>query len=427
MDNFMDNRWFLRGIALLVTLLLFMSVNLVPQSTSSNLIDIPMINKTQTIRDVPVTPIYDQENLIVEGIPKSVSVHLDGPTSIVKTVQLKRDFEVYIDLTEYALGTYEVPLKVRNLSDKIKATIKPRTVRVTIKEKEVKQVPVKVVYINEKEIKFGYKAEEPTIKPEVIKVVGSSDEISQVAYAKVKVDISDANQTFSQIVPVKLYDKKGRELPLTASPKHVEVTVPIVSQSDFFPIEITQTGSLQDGLRLKTVESKVDEVKIYASQDWLNSYNGPLQIPFDLSMVDKSGTYEVDVPIPDGAFKVEPSTIQVVVDLAEEKSQDFTNIPIDLTGKDDNLNYKFTTPSSGKVTVTASGFPEDLNSINSSDISITGKVNGLGIGTHDVTLTISAPKGVVYHLNYDTVTIEVTEKKSAQTDQKTDLTGQSSN
>ena len=427
MDNFMDNRWILRGIALLVTLLLFMSVNLVPQSSSSGLGDIPFVNNKELVKDVPVTPIYDQQNLIVSGVPKKVSVQLDGPNSIVKTAEMKKDFEVYLDLTSYALGTYEVPLKIRNISDKIKATIKPRTVKVTIKEKIEKEVSVNVNYLNEKEIKHGYKAEDAIIKPDVIKIVGSTDEISQVAYASVDVDVADANQTFSQVLPVKLFNKKGIQLSLSTVPKNVEVTVPIVSESAYFPIKLIETGTLQDGLKLNSLVSKVDKVKIYASEEWLNKFSGPIEVPVDLSSFDKSGTYEINVPTPNGAFRVDPSTIEVDVNFAEEKEQKFSNIPIEFVGEDDNFSYKFVKPASGKVIVTARGFEEDLKAIKTGDISITAKVNGLEPGTREVALSISAPKGVIYSLDFDTVTIEITDKKSAETEEKSDAVGQSSN
>lgn len=427
MDNFMDNRWILRGIALLVTLLLFMSVNLVPQSSSSNFIDLPMMNKKELLRDLPVTPIYDQENLIVEGIPKTVSVQLDGPNSIVKTAEMKRDFEVYIDLTSYALGTYEVPLKVRNLSEKIKAGIKPRTVTVTIKEKVEKVVSINAVYINEDKIKHGYKAEDAIIKPDEIKIVGSAEEVAQVSSARVDIDVSDVNQTFSQVLPVKLYNKKGTQLSISSVPKNVEVTVPIVSQSAYFPIEIIEKGTLQDGLKLKSMITNTDEVKIYASEDWLNDFNGPIQVPVDLSSFDKSGTYEIEVPTPDGAFKVDPGTVEVVVELAKETEQKFIDIPIQFTGESDNFTYKITKPSSGKVTVSARGFEEDLKAIDPKELIITAKLSGLEAGTHEVTLSISAPKGVIYRLNYDTVIVEMTDKNTAESDKDTEIVGQSSN
>ncbi|WP_088071215.1 CdaR family protein [Gottfriedia luciferensis] len=427
MDNFMDNRWILRGIALLVTLLLFMSVNLAPSSNTSGLGDIPFVNNKELVRDVPVTPIYDQHNLIVTGIPRKVSVQLDGPNSIVKTAEMKKDFEVYLDLTSYALGTYEVPLKIRNISDKIKATIKPRTVRVTIKEKIEKEVSVKVVYLNEKNIKHGYKAENAIVKPGLIKIVGSTEEVSQVAYASVDIDVSDANQTFSQVLPVKLFNKKGNQLSLSTVPKKVEVTVPIVSESANFPIKLVQTGTLPDGLKLNGLVSNVSSVKIYAPKDWLDKFKGPLVIPVDLSSINQSGTYEIDVPTPNGAFRIDPGTINVDVNFDEQNEQKFNNIPINIVGEDNQFSYKIVKPSSGKVVVTANGFQTDLNAIKASDISVTAKVNGLDAGTREVALTISGPKGVTYSIDLDTVTIEITDKKSGQTEGKSDAVGQSSN
>jgi YbbR domain-containing protein len=108
----------------------------------------------------------------------------------------------------------------------------------------------------------------------------------------------------------------------------------------------------------------------------------------------------------------------------------FSNIPINLVGENNQFEYKFTKPPLGKVVVTAKGFKKDLDAINPSDLNITAKVNGLEPGTRDVALTITGPKGAIYSLDFDTITIEITDKKSsAQTDENENSgdVGQSSN
>jgi len=424
MDKFMDSRWFLRGIALFVTLLLFMSVNLEPQPSSTNIGEFPIFSGDSTIKDVPVTAIYDQENLIVTGIPDTVSVTLKGPNSLVKTAKLKKDFEVFIDLSDYALGTYEVPLKIRNLSDKVTATIKPRTVTVTIREKVEKAVSVGVDFINQDKIKNGYRAEIPVVNPAKVSVVGTEQEVSQVSYARAVVDVARANQTFSQNVKVHLYTKQGKEVFLRSRPKTVEVTVPVVSQGKTVPIKFVPTGTLLDNLKLRSIISDTNAVSVYAPLNWLNSFTGPIQVPLDLSTVLDDGTYELTVPLPTGAFKVSPSTIRVNVVLDKEGVKKYSNIPIQLTGDNSNFNYKILSPADGTVDVTARGFPDQLGTIQNKDISVTAKVSDLKAGSYDVSLSISAPNNVVYSLNTDTIKIEVTEKSPSKTDNKAGQTTQ---
>jgi len=424
MDKFMDSRWFLRGIALFVTLLLFMSVNLEPQPSSTNIGEFPIFSKQDIIKDVPVTAIYDQENLIVTGIPDTVSVTLEGPTSLVKTAKLKKDFEVYVDLSDYALGTYEARLQIRNLSDKVKATIKPRTVTVTIKEKIEKSVSIGIDYINQDKVKNGYRTETAIVNPAKVSVIGTEHEVSQVAYAKAVVDVAKASQTFSQHATVHLYTKQGKEVFLRSRPKTVEVTVPVVSQSKTVPIKFVPTGTLLDNLKLRSITSDTNQVTIYAPKNWLDSFSGPIQVPVDLSSVLDDGSYELTVPLPAGAFKVTPSTIRVNVVLDKEGVKKFSNIPIQLAGENSNFNYKILSPTDGTVDVTARGFPDQLGTIQDKDISLTAKVSDLKAGTYDVSLSISAPNNVVYSLNMDTIKIEVTEKSPSKTDNKAGQTTQ---
>jgi YbbR domain-containing protein len=423
MDKFMDSRWFLRGIALLVTLLLFMSVNLEPQTSSTNFGEFPVFSRSDVIKDVPVTAIYDQENLIVTGVPKSVSVTLDGPTSLVKAAKLKKDFEVYLDLSDYALGTYEVRLNIRNLSDKIKATLKPRTVTVSIREKMEKAVPVTVEYLNQGKVKNGYRTEPAIVEPAKVNVIGTEQEIALVSYAKAIVDVAKANQTFSQRLRVHLYTKQGKEIFLRTKPRTVEVTVPVVSKSQTFPIKFVPSGTLLDNLKLRSIDSDTNEVTVYAAKDWLDSFTGPIEVPVDLSSILDSGSYELTVPLPDGAFKVSPSTIKVNVVLDKEGVKKYTNIPVQLVGENDNFNYKILSPSNGQLIVTARGFPDELGAIQSKDITVTSKVADFKAGTYDLSLSISGPKNVVYTLNMDTIKVEITEKTPSKTDQ-TDKSGQ---
>ena len=128
MDKLMDNPWFLKGIALILAFLLFSAV---ADGGGNKATDeyVPASQNMDTIEDVPVKSYFDTENFVVSGVPKTVNVTIDGPKSIVQQTKSLNDFEVYVDLTDAKIGTQKVRIKVRNISDKLKVTIKPKSAK----------------------------------------------------------------------------------------------------------------------------------------------------------------------------------------------------------------------------------------------------------------------------------------------------------
>ena len=70
-DNLTDSRWFMKVVALVLALLLFVSVY---DGSKTNDINVPGDEQTDTISDIPVKSYYDTENLVVTGVPATVKV-----------------------------------------------------------------------------------------------------------------------------------------------------------------------------------------------------------------------------------------------------------------------------------------------------------------------------------------------------------------
>ena len=137
MDKLMDNPWFIKILALLLAVLLYSSV-----PHKGNDVNVPGEQTTETIQDMPVTVYYDKDNLVVSGIPSTVDITIKGPITHVQSAKALKNFEVYVDLTNAKIGKQKVNLKVKNLSDKLKVTLKPASVNVTVQEKITKEFKV---------------------------------------------------------------------------------------------------------------------------------------------------------------------------------------------------------------------------------------------------------------------------------------------
>ena len=87
MDKMMDSPWVLRIIALFLAFCFFsVRTELSPlNKATSN-------EQTDVIRDVPVDVYYDNENLIVTGLPETVDVTIEGPMALVLKAKGAKDF-----------------------------------------------------------------------------------------------------------------------------------------------------------------------------------------------------------------------------------------------------------------------------------------------------------------------------------------------
>ena len=104
MDKLMDSPWFLRFTALFLAIILFFSVKVEEEKSAGKTAGESM----DVIRDVPVEIYYDNENLVVTGVPETVDMTIEGPKNFVQTTKLLKDFNLSVDLTNLTMGEHTV-------------------------------------------------------------------------------------------------------------------------------------------------------------------------------------------------------------------------------------------------------------------------------------------------------------------------------
>jgi YbbR domain-containing protein len=416
----MNNRWFMKIIALLLALLLYMSVNLDPDIAKTTSKGSSAVNyDKETITDVPVHVYYDSENTIVKGVPQFVQLTLEGPKSILQPTKLQREFEVYIDVTNLQLGEHQVKLKHRNISEKLRVKIEPQTLRIDIEEKVSKTLPVQAD-VNANNIRDGYIAEQPVIKPSRVKITGARSEVEKIAYVKATMKLDDVTETVEKEARVIALDKRLNKLDVDIQPRFVRVKVPVVSPNKKVGLKVKPVGTLPDDLSIKSVEPSLHEVTVFGPEDILNDLDIIDGIELDVSNMTKSGSFWVDVPVPKGAKRVYPEKVAVQVDVEKEEKVEepeegkevFENLPLSLIGKSADFNYQLLMPKSEKVNVEVSGPSSALATIESQDIQLSVDVSRLSSGDHDVSIVVKGPQNVTYQLALDKARVRVIDKQN---------------
>lgn len=409
MDRLMDNRWVTRIIALLLALLLFASVSFENQPASKSPAGIPLFsNYSETLTEIPVNTYYDDQNLVVSGVPQYVNVTIEGPSGVTKREGLQKEIEVYADLTQLTVGTHKVKLQYRNISEKIKVKIDPAEITVVIQEKVTKEFPVEVDFVNRDQVEEGYTIEQPVVSPRVVKITGALEEIERIAMVKAVVDLKGVTETFTQESRVAVYDRNQNVLSVAVEPSVVEITVPIVSPNKSVSFTLKQKGKLADGLSLVNIMPTPNQVTIFGPKEVIDEISS-IEGEIDLDKIKEDTTIEVKVPIPKGVIQVLPEKIEVAVDVEEEISETFSELSISSQGLGAEFALTFLNPESGTIDIDIHGAPSVIEGTSPTDFEVYIDVTDLEIGEHEIDIEVNGPETVRWVIPQEKAKIRITE------------------
>lgn len=404
----MDNKWFIRIVALFLALLLYVSVSI--ENNDKNK-DVKQKVENDVVENMPVELIYDQQNFVVNGAPETVDVTIDGPKSLVKSTKNLKDFTVYIDLSDAEIGKQRVKLKYKDLSDKLTAKISPAYATVDVQEKVTKEFKVDAEF-NTNLLASGFESESPIVDPKVVKITGAKNVIDQITYVKATIDTKkEINQTITRNAKVQVLDKSLNKLDVEVDQDTVEVTIPVKNPSKTVPITVNPIGDEKDGVVINSITTEPKSIKIYGRNDVLKDINA-ISVDVDISKYDKDTEFDVHLKVPKGVNKIEPEVVRVKLNISDkEEEKTIRDIQVSSTGMNENYTMQFLSPANGMVDLTVMGKSNLLKAISANDFNILMDLSGLAPGDHDVNLKVEGPNDVSWELSNKTVKIRLTEKE----------------
>lgn len=444
MDRILNNKWSIRIIALLLAAILFTSVHASNKDTTS--FSTTSSSDSEVIENVPVKVYYDKTNLYISGVPETVTVTISGPRSIVQSAKAQQDFTVYADLKNASIGTQEVKLQVKDLSDRLKVKIDPASVSVNVQEKVTKKFSVDVE-LSKSVIADGYQAGTPIIDPKKVSITGAKDTIEQIAYVKATLeDDGNHKSEFTDKATVSVFDSNLNKLDVDVSPQEVEVTVPVEKVGKSVPIKIKQEGTPESDIEISSMTPDKSEVVVVGDDAVLDKIK-EIEIPIDVSKIKADTVKEVTVPVPNGAKSVQPTTIEVKIKTIKKSeantetntsdnnknddtdsndstkddsgdndtkiSKSFSNIQVYMSGLKSTLDAQMITPANGKVSVTITGDKKTIDGISAKDLSVIANLSKGKAGDYSIPLELNGlPDDVAYVINPTNADFILTEKEA---------------
>ncbi|MFI8577959.1 YbbR-like domain-containing protein [Rossellomorea aquimaris] len=412
MDKFMESRWFMRIVGLMLAFILYLSVNFDDIQKTANNNNGNSQDAIETIQDVPLEVFYDRENLEVSGLPDTVNVTVEGSKAIVQQAKQVKDFRVYVDLNDIGIGEHQVKIKIDNISEKLDVKLDPDTVNISVQEKVTEEFTIEPQF-NESILSNGYEAEGLAVDPKTVKVTGSKDEVERIAYVIATLDLDEEiNENVTREARVQVLDREYNKLDVQIDPEVVDVTVSVVNKSKSVPVTIKQKGSLPEGTTLESISIDPKEATIFGRQDVLDTVE-ELLAEIDLSKITKDSTITVPLALQDGLNKVAPEEVKVKVDVNTTEEKSLSGLEITPQGLAEEYEYTIMSPEEGVVDVAMIGQNAQVSKVTKEDFSLALDLSGLEPGEHEVEIEAEGPEDIEWTLSQQTVKVEIKEKNTS--------------
>ncbi len=289
-----------------------------------------------------------------------VSLKIEGSSQDLFSID-KSDFTISVDLSEFVLknGENKVAVNIENAPSTVKIkNSNGLTITINTETYLTKEVPVKskIDVIS----KSSYYVSAPVFSPETIVVSGPESLVNKVTKVIAEGQESNVVKTIVKDYIIKAVDENDDEVTgVQLSQKWAEATIEI-TEGKTVPIKINTIGTLENGLRLKSISSTITEIGITGPESKLSSINEIGTETINLSEIKDSTNIDVALGIPDGIL-IHNGESSITVSIVVEKVQtkEFT-IDYSIKGEKEGITI---TPDNNKVTIIVSAFEDVLNSI----------------------------------------------------------------
>lgn len=312
MDKLMDSPWFLRIMALLLAFLLFFTVkaaNETPDAADSGTV-------TEELEDVPVEVFYDNTSLMVSGLPETVDLTISGPTSIVQTTRQLKDFTLFVDLRDLAIGEHRVPIQTENLSEQLNVQMDPAFADITIEERVTEEFRIDPE-VNERLLAEGFVLEEISAEPKSVTVTGPKSVIDSISFVKATVTGEPGiKESFKTEARVRVLANDLTKLEnVTIEPEAVEVSVIVKEYSKEVPLTIKPVGEARAGITINSLTPLTKAIQIAGPKNIVDAVT-EMVAEVDVSdITEEDTTLEVELDAPQGASSVTPEKLTVEADI----------------------------------------------------------------------------------------------------------------
>lgn len=380
-------------------------------------------DRTKTIRDIPVefsgesTTLADKNLMLLSGYDTTVDLTIKGPKR--ELVKISKDNVRLVASTSSidSVGVHTLrwdpiyPDGVQSSSLTVDWASKYK-VTVTVGELYTKEVPVNCTVTGQ--VADGYFTGETVLDPTSLVLRGQRDDLLNVAYAKLTVNISGATRSVIQTESVQLYDNDDNPVDngnIRTNASLIQAKVPVLTTKEVsLAVELSGVPGVA-GQSIKTTVTPTS-VRLIGEADVLENINEIVLATLYIEDLDLWQQNSYVVTAPDGTWLAnsnEVATVEITMEGIEEMTVtvdtfSYTNVPSGL--------YPEIT---GGLDVRLWGLADELAEMDAAALTAMANLSGItepGSYRVPVTVTISGYRDVAVKGSYE-VTVYITDTEPA--------------
>ena len=380
-------------------------------------------DRTKTIRDIPVefsgesTTLADKNLMLLSGYDTTADLTIKGPKR--ELVKISKDNVRLVASTSSidSVGVHTLrwdpiyPDGVQSSSLTVDWASKYK-VTVTVGELYTKEVPVNCTVTGQ--VADGYFTGETVLDPTSLVLRGQRDDLLNVAYAKLTVNISGATRSVIQTESVQLYDNDDNPVDngnIRTNASLIQAKVPVLTTKEVsLAVELSGVPGVA-GQSIKTTVTPTS-VRLIGEADVLENINEILLATLYIEDLDLWQQNSYVVTAPDGTWLAnsnEVATVEITMEGIEETTVtvdtfSYTNVPSGL--------YPEIT---GGLDVRLWGLADELAKMDAAALTAMADLSGItepGSYRVPVTVTISGYRDVAVKGSYE-VTVYITDPEPA--------------
>lgn len=335
--------------------------------------------------EVPVQALGQPEDRIIGGIPSSVVIGVEGPTSSLSQLT-QEDFSAEIDLADLPPGESIVPIRVR-FDEEQGTSISwqiPEQATLDVERIVTREIPVQVEVRGD--VARGYEMGSPITDPEAITVSGLASRVESLAEARVTIILEQPQEDVVRTRRPTFYDRQGNvvsSVNLNPETEEVEITIPVEQLAGYAakPIIVEWEGEPAPGYRLLDVNVEPDSVLVTGRPTQLDLLSRVRTELIDITGLRESQSLPVTLNLPEGIELNEVQPIVVEFEIEPILTSSIVRKSPEVRAMGEGLTI---TNELEEVRVFLYGPVDKLDSLIDNDVRVTLDLFGLGPGTHSL-------------------------------------------
>ncbi len=341
--------------------------------------------------DLPVEPVNVPGDLALAGSPVNVRVRVEVADDVWNTLSVA-DFEATVDLERLQAGTYDLSVRVEPLTGRgglRLLQVIPDAVEVELKSLFSKSVSVSVNL--EGSPPPGYETSVPELDAETVLVTGTQDRVTLVSQAVVTLDLTGRTEETAQALRLEPRDSRGFLVEgVSLEPSFVNISVDITQTEFSRPLAISPVviGSPAAGYDVVSVAVDPSVATVFGPPSFIGEAATLRTQPVDITGATEDVVRTVSLDLPVNVSVSGGTSVTVTVQIEPAQGRRTLGVTAVAVGLDPELSISGALPT---VEVVLLGELPTLQAIRPNDIAPTLNLSGLGEGTHEVTVSVSAP------------------------------------